>query len=172
MAGGNVAYNAISNAYEAPDESSGSEYTTDSEGEGEPAPSDPATDWFNSISLLQPTQPPGDAIKPKRGFISEEVEPPKKKAKVVESKLAVSHSRSGEYAIVKVLVPPGVIVLTFSLVQRGLGKHTEHIVVPEHPFHTATVPLGAARDHRDLSISPPSKVIEESLKVSNQYIFV
>ena len=179
MAGANIAFKSISNSYDAAADDS-SEYTTDSEVEEDEGKiegaSDPASDWFNSIVLNQPLPPPPAPPQPveepqptlKRGFIAEEAEePPARKKKVIEAKLAVFHERKGEHGLVKVLVPPGVGVVTISLVQRGLGKHTEHIVVPNNQFHVATVPLGAARDHRDLSISPVSPAIEKSLNVSN-----
>ena len=85
----------------------------------------------------------------------------------METKLAVLHERKGEHGLVKVLVPPGVGIVTISIVQRGLGKHTEHIVVPNTHIHQATIPLSAGRDLRNVSISPVSPAIEKSLNVSN-----
>ena len=174
MAGANIAFKSISNSYDAAEDDS-SEYTSDSEVEDEvktEGASDPATDWFNSILLNQPLPPPPappvEEPQPKRAFVAEEAEePPTKKRKIVEAKLTVFHERKGEHGLVKVLVPPGVGVVTISLVQRGLGKHTEHVVVPNNQFHVATVPLAAHRDLRDLSIAPVSPVIEKSLNVSN-----
>ena len=89
----------------------------------------------------------------------------KSTTKKVEKQLTITHERCGELASVRISVPPGVEVITLSVVKRGLSRYTTHALAEDR---VDIIPLAASRDLNKFNgVKPSDGIIQKSLSVSN-----
>ena len=85
--------------------------------------------------------------------------------KKVEKQLTITHERCGELASVRISAPPGVEVITLSVVSR----YTTHALAEDR---VDIIPLAASRDLNKFNgIKPSDGIIQKSLSVSNSFLF-
>ena len=87
----------------------------------------------------------------------------------MEKQLTITHERCGELASVRISVPPGVEVITLSVVKRGLSRYTTHALAEDR---VDIIPLAASRDLNKFNgIKPSDGIIQKSQSVSNSFLF-
>ena len=78
--------------------------------------------------------------------------------------LTITHERCGEFASVRISVPPGVEVITLSVV-KSVSRYTTHALAEDR---VDIIPLAASRDLNKFNgIKPSDGIIQKSLSVSN-----
>ena len=188
MAGTHTPYKKIADCYSDEEDVTLSEDSPSEEEDNNtelvPRP-DPVT-WFNSIQRNIYTTPPtslntttsavqsvSSVIKRRSApFNVDYIIPPSKKRKVEkkERKLTITQERSGELASVRISVPPGVELITLSVVKRGLSRFTTHAMAEDR---VDVIPLAPSRDLNKFNgIAPSEGIIRKSLKLIFYYTYI